>query len=102
MSGQTQTLPSSGSIIGYHASTVIGFKDTGELIIEQTYDGPNKMNFMTRDYYTKYVQAAYVITDNQETELLASIANDTKPTTQTATKSSSLKEKLKKVLKYTL
>jgi hypothetical protein len=103
MSGQTQTLPSSGSIIGYHASTIIGYKDTGELIIEQTYAGANKTNYMTRDYFSNYVQAAYVITDDKETELLASIAKDTtKTTTQPATKTNSIKSKFKKILKYTL
>jgi hypothetical protein len=104
MSGQTQTLPASGSIIGYHASTIIGYKETGELIIEQTYAGANKMNFMTRDYFAKYVQAAYVITDGKETELLASISNKTETTTKPATQSTTatLKSKIKKILKYTL
>ena len=105
MSGRTQTLPSSGSIIGYHASTVIGFKDTGELIIEQTYDGANKTNYMTQAYYKSYVRAAYVITDDKETQLLQSIANDkpatnTTPSTPASRITTSLKDKLRKTVKY--
>ena len=104
MSGQTQTLSSSGSIIGYHASIIVGYIDTGELIIEQTYAGANKTNLMPMDYYNKYVRSSYVITDDKETELLQSIATEAKkdetpaPTSRFGTISS----RLKKLVKYTL
>lgn len=102
MSGQTKYLEMSGSPIGYHCSTVVGITPYNDLIIEQTYDGPSKYNYMNAQYFTNLARSSYIILDERETEILT--PKDKQPNTPstTPTKPPTLASKIKRALTYHL